>query len=127
VTYFTIVATVGPVKRTGLISQGHDHDCFGSQNANRLSQKRKTTYATAKIGMRQLGGRRCHIGLEGYADGATPQCARRLSDRGLSCLRNEAYDVKRALDAGQRPGEKELGKWQWVAGFGKVSCQFKMR
>jgi len=50
-----------------------------------------------------------------------------VTSLGLSCLRNEAYDVKRALDAGQQPCENKREKWQWVAGFGMVSCQFKMR
>jgi hypothetical protein len=51
---------------------------------------------------------------------------RRLSDLGLSCLRNEVYDVKRALNAGQQPCNNKLEKWQWVAGFGMGSCHFKM-
>jgi len=47
----------------------------GGQNANRLSQWRKTTYATAKIGKRQIGAHLYHIGLEGYAGRATPWLA----------------------------------------------------
>ena len=38
---------------------------------DRLSQRRKTTYATATIGKCQLGVPHRHIGLEGYANGAT--------------------------------------------------------
>jgi hypothetical protein len=51
------------------------------------------------------------------ADGAISRPMRRLSDLGLSCLWNEAYGVKTALDAGRRPCEKELGKWREVAVF----------
>jgi hypothetical protein len=51
---------------------------------------------------------------------------RRLADLGLSGLWNEAYDVKAGLDAGDGLARKNSEKWQWVAVFGMVSCQFKM-
>jgi hypothetical protein len=48
-------------------------------------------------------------------------------DLALSCLCNEAYDVRAALDAGQRPREKELGKSAESVGFfAWVNRRFEM-
>jgi hypothetical protein len=76
------------------------------------------------VGKGQIGAHHCHIGLEGMPAVQSPP-VRRPSKLGLSCLWNEAYDVKAHSALVDGLARKNTEKWRKVALFSNGLAPFQ--